>query len=112
MTRTSEYNLLEEEYLSFAQAARRLPSVREGGSTSQYTVARWALKGLRSDSGEHVLLEKIRIGGRNFTSMEALNRFFDKLNDGPAASKSKKQKSAEEKVDEAKEILRRRGLLR
>ena len=44
--------------------------------------------------------------------MEALNRFFDKLNDGPAASKSKKQKSAEEKVDEAKQILRRRGLLR
>ena len=111
IARTSEYDLLEEECLSFAQAARRLPSVREGESASQYTVARWALKGLRSNSGKCVLLEKIRIGGRNFTSMEALKRFFDKLNDAPAASKSRKRKSAEERVDEAKEILRRRGLL-
>jgi hypothetical protein len=107
-----EYDLLEEECLTFAQAARWLPAFRKTKKNSPSTIARWVFKGLLTDSQTHrVYLERVRIGGTNFTSKEALRRFFDKLNDGPTAKKVKRQRTAKAKVDEAMKVLRERRLL-
>lgn len=104
-------DLLAEECMSFAQAARRLPPVRGTKRMAPSTLFRWATVGRLSLGGKRVYLETVRVGGTNCTSMQALARFFRALNDCTAAKKSRKQKSAEKKVDKAKEILRRRGLL-
>ena len=54
-----------EELLSFAEAARALP-----GHPHMSTLYRWRMKGVRG-----VRLESVLVGGRRFTSREALERF-------------------------------------
>ncbi|MCC9608553.1 DUF1580 domain-containing protein [Blastopirellula sp. JC732] len=54
-----------ESLLSFAEAARRLP-----GRPNISTLHRWRLHGIRG-----VKLESALIGGRRYTSVEALERF-------------------------------------
>lgn len=111
--RVPEFDLLTEECLTFAQAARWLPSFRGPGKNSPNTIARWCQEGLLSDSRKHrYYLQKVRIGGTNFTSKEALRRFFAKLDDGPSAARPRKRKSSEKRTENAKDILRRRGLLK
>ena len=63
-----------ETVLSFAQAARELPLRRQGKRTHTATLYRWANPGLRG-----VCLETIQVGGTLCTSLEALQRFFDRL---------------------------------
>ena len=64
-------NVLQEELLTFAQAARH---ARPRGSkpAAPSSLWRWHKKGI---SG--VRLETIYIGGTRYTSVEALQRFFD-----------------------------------
>jgi Protein of unknown function (DUF1580) len=56
-----------------------IPRRRGGGKLHSSTVWRWALRGVRG-----VKLEVIRVGGTLCTSMEALQRFFDRLAGDPA----------------------------
>jgi len=116
-----KHKLLEEECVSFAQAARRLPKVRGKKHPAPSTIYRWRRYGRRSVTGERVYLESIRVGGTNCTSIEALERFFaklngertsDKLRETQQATEETEQRSAEERAKQAKEILRRRGLLK
>jgi Protein of unknown function (DUF1580) len=71
-------DVLSEETISLAAAARRLPRLRAGRPVSAATVWRWASHGLRG-----VRLEVARCGGTTVTSPAALRRFFDALGDKP-----------------------------
>ena len=56
---------LNESLISFAEAAKRLP-----GRPHVNSLHRWRLRGVRG-----VRLESVLIGGKRFTSVEALQRF-------------------------------------
>lgn len=66
---------LSEQILPFAEAARRLPRLRAGRAVNPSTIWRWASHGVRG-----VRLETVRVGGTTCTSLEALERFFARLN--------------------------------
>ena len=59
-----------EQLLSLPCAARRLP-----GHPHISTLHRWRLRGVRG-----VRLETTLVGGKRYTSIEALQRFADQLN--------------------------------
>ena len=69
-------NPFAEEVLPFAAAARRLPAMRMGRPVSPATLWRWSSHGVRG-----VRLETVKIGGTACTSLEALRRFFARLDD-------------------------------
>jgi len=68
-------DLQHESIVSFAEAARFLPQI-SGKRLHTSTIWRWARRGLRGVTLEHAWL-----GGRVFTSKEALTRFVNKLAD-------------------------------
>jgi hypothetical protein len=59
-----------EQLLSLGQAARRLP-----GHPALSTLWRWQIKGVLG-----VRLETVLVGGRRYTSVEALSRFVESSN--------------------------------
>jgi hypothetical protein len=67
-------DLQNETILSIPQAAKRVPSQRNGAPTHASTVLRWILKGVKG-----VRLEGARMGGRWVTSVEAMQRFSAEL---------------------------------
>jgi hypothetical protein len=107
--------LFHEQMLSLAQAARLLPALRGGRSPHPNTLFRWAKIGRKSRSGVRIRLEIWLIGGSNCTSTEALLRFFDRLNDGevvpPPSPLPERDHAFRQQASQAKEILRRRGLI-
>lgn len=62
-----------ETVLSFQAASDAVP-----GKPHVSTLHRWANEGLGG-----VRLEAFKLGGRRFTTLEALHRFFEKTNPGP-----------------------------
>jgi len=107
-------SLLDEDCLSLAEAARRLPRVRGKKPPHPSTLFRWASQGRKSKSGKIVHLEVIKVGGTNCTSVEALNRFIDRINDiePVAPPKSRKQTVLDKQAKAARKVLRQRGLIK
>jgi len=71
-------NLIDETLVAFDES-RKLP-----GQPSRTTLRSWRDKGVmadRNDPASVTRLECIKIGGRPFTSREAVMRFLAKLND-------------------------------
>lgn len=66
-------DIRNEELCTLGQASSLLPSIN-GRRVSANAIWRWCRKGV---SGIH--LEHVRIGGRIFTSSDALNRFVNRL---------------------------------
>ena len=64
-----------EHLLTPAEAARRLPRSRRGRAVHKSTIFRWISRGLRGE----IRLEAVKVGGQTFTSVEALQRFADRL---------------------------------
>lgn len=69
-------DLLNETVLSLTEAARHpaLPRRRRGKRPHVSTLYRWATAGCKG-----VRLETIRVGGTLCTSLEAFQRFFERL---------------------------------
>jgi hypothetical protein len=65
---------LTEDIITFADAAKTLPSRRPGKTVNKSTLWRWTEYGLRG-----VKLEFLYAGGQRCTSLSALQRFFDAL---------------------------------
>lgn len=65
-----------ETVLSLHEACRRLPARRAGRPTHPATLHRWATTGINGTK-----LETLRIGGVVCTSIEALQRFCDRLSE-------------------------------
>ncbi|WP_410001163.1 DUF1580 domain-containing protein [Stieleria sp. JC731] len=72
-------DVFNEEVVSFAEAAKRLPKIRNGKKLHLSTLFRWAQAGKIANDGMRVRLETIQVGGTRCTSLEALQRFFDRL---------------------------------
>lgn len=112
---TGAGRIFREQTLSLAQAARRLPALRGGKSPHPATLFRWATAGRKGRNGTIIRLEIWRVGGTNCTSIEALLRFFDRLNDGAIVAAPERltepDDALEQQAREAKDILQRRGLL-
>jgi hypothetical protein len=66
----------QETVRTLTEAAARLPRRRGGKPVHVSTLHRWASHGCKG-----VRLETIQIGGTRCTSVEALQRFFDRLTD-------------------------------
>jgi hypothetical protein len=86
---------LSEELLTFSQAAKRLPRMRNGKPVAPSTFWRWATAGLRG-----VRLETTKVGGATCTSVAALRRFLAALNEQPAP-KPKRNDKHDEAVERA-----------
>ena len=69
-------DIAKERPLTFGQASKVLPRRRNDRNVHTSTLYRWK-DGLRG-----VRLETIQVGGTLCTSLEALQRFFDRLTDG------------------------------
>lgn len=66
-------DITTEALLSLTEAARRLPG-RRGKRIHVATLHRWASRGVKG-----VQLETVRVGGTRCTSMEALQRFIERV---------------------------------
>ena len=67
-------DVLGEETLTLAEAAKALPRLRRGRKIHVSTLYRWISRGLRG-----VRLEAVKLGGTLVTSKEALQRFAERL---------------------------------
>lgn len=100
-------SLLQEQVMGLAKAARRVPPVREGKPTHSSTLTRWIMDGCKAVDGTVVKLEALRLGNRWVTSLEALDRFAERLTHGAAAgcdkpkvaTKSKRADKVEKELD-------------
>jgi hypothetical protein len=93
---------LAEELLTFSQAARRLPRLRNDRPINPATIWRWGTVGVRG-----VKLETIKVGAVNCTSVQALGRFLATLNNQPIPPPAAKQRADHHEVAERK--LSQRG---
>ncbi len=72
--RDSTINVSSEQLLTLSQLAKRLPRRRRDRPIHPSTIHRWRQPGVRG-----VRLECIRVGGAWHTSVEAFQRFCDRL---------------------------------
>jgi hypothetical protein len=63
-----------ESIITLAQAADQLPKRRRGRKTHISTLYRWATAGCRG-----IVLETLQVGACRCTSLQALQRFFERL---------------------------------
>ena len=76
--------VLHEKLLTFRQLAFLLPNLHKGkGETvNKATIWRWSTTGCKSKRGKRVRLDARLIGGTNFSSVERLREFINRINDG------------------------------
>lgn len=112
--RKGAIDIFSEQVLPLPKAARRLPVLRGAKSPHPFTLSRWASKGRKSAGGNTVYLETCKVGGTVCTSVEALRRFIDRLNDVERCDppKSRSQEQMEQQAEQAKKRLMQKGLLR
>ena len=73
----SRDEVLSGSGLSFAAAAKLLPSTRGGRPVHSATSWRWALQGVRLPDGRKLRLGAVKVSGHFATSRQALARFID-----------------------------------
>jgi len=99
-----------ENLIPLSEARDHVPP-RRGHKVHRATLFRWAQRGLRG-----IKLETVKIGGARFTSLEALERFYDcltqaqsvdptfhlhpKTEDGLSRSPSRRRRQASRRVQE------------
>jgi hypothetical protein len=69
-------NLLEERLVDANSATVG------GHRINRATFERWRTRGVRLPNGGRAVLETVRVGGRRYTSAEAVERFVDRTNTG------------------------------
>jgi Protein of unknown function (DUF1580) len=96
-----------EQLVSLAQVSklRFIPHRRGGKRLHISTVFRWAQKGLRG-----IQLETLQFGGTRVTSVEALQRFFDRLSKPGRSVPSRTSKARQHAIEGAKRELAEAGI--
>jgi hypothetical protein len=79
MRRQSVIKLATEDVVALCRASRHFPRRRGGKKPHTATIYRWARHGARAEDGIAVRLETIRVGGTLCTSIEAIQRFCERL---------------------------------
>jgi hypothetical protein len=72
-------SITEETVIPLSKVGDYCPSTRAGKRVHATTAWRWGKAGCRALDGSLVKLETIRIGSTNCTSVQALQRFFERL---------------------------------
>lgn len=72
-------DVFSETVVSFNEATKKLPKTTRNKTIHISTMHRWVQRGLRSRDGMVIRLECVKVGGRICTSLEALERFFERL---------------------------------
>lgn len=70
----------QEQLVAIRDVPKLLPKRRNGKYVHVSAVYRWISRGVRD-----VVLESVKIGGQRYTSVEALQRFADRLSDTATA---------------------------
>ena len=99
-------DISRERVITFTEAAGHLPRRRMGRRPHVATLYRWTQRGLRG-----VRLESIQIGGSLCTSVEAMQRFFNRLGGGdesPAASSPSADRA--KAVSQAEQVCKAAGI--
>lgn len=78
-------DLATEQRLTVHQATRYFPEYRPGQPTHHSRVLRAITKGSRALDGTWVPLEAVRLGGQWITSVEAIQRWAERLTQGQPA---------------------------
>ena len=101
-------DIASETVVSFSKAARLLPARRRGRTPDPSTLYRWATQGLRG-----IVLETIQVGGQRCTSVEALQRFFDRLSTpgaGPVGPDHRREARVRQRDERVERELAARGI--
>ena len=85
-------SIVNENLIPMNKVGDYCPPRRAGKRVHLTTALRWAQAGCRTVDGERVKLETIRIGASTCTSVEALQRFFNRLSGVQASPLSERPK--------------------
>jgi hypothetical protein len=72
-------DVFQEQVITLKEASKRLPKINDGKAPNVAAIHRWANRGVRRADKSVVRLETIKVGRVLCTSLEALQRFFDRL---------------------------------
>ena len=98
-------DLKEESVLSLVEAAKKLPRRRAGKKPHVATLYRWASHGLKG-----IRLETIQVGGTLCTSIEALQRFFERLSGPRSESAIVTPPASDRRISRAEKRLKEIGI--
>lgn len=98
-------DIQNETVLSLTEAARHLPRRRAGKRPHVATLYRWAQGGVRG-----VILETIQVGGTLCTSIEALQRFCERLTNPDAAPSARTSRARKRQIARAEKELDDAGI--
>lgn len=93
-------DLQAEHVVNLSDATRHLPKRPGGKKPHVATLYRWATRGLRG-----IRLETIRVGGTLCTSLEALQRFCERLSDGTSPPIARVTSAARRRAVERAELM-------
>ena len=96
-------DIVNEQMLPFS----KIPAWCDSTLVNRSTVHRWRLRGARG-----VKLETVRVGGRRFSSQEALLRFFDGTTAAADGTDSPQRNAHERKrkIEDAESYLKSEGM--
>jgi hypothetical protein len=103
--------IASEKVVSLGRAARHFPRRRRGKRPHTATLYRWAKSGVRADDGDAVVLETIRVGRTLCTSVEAIQRFCERVSTTNTSYLQRHHPVVKSQIDAATEqAARSRGL--
>lgn len=99
-------DLATETVISLTEATKHLPRRRAGKKPHVTCLYRWTTAGCRG-----VVLESIQVGGTRCTSVEAIQRFIERLTNGNAAAPTvRTSRKREQQIDAAERRLAAVGI--
>jgi len=98
-------DIASENVVTLTDAAKHLPPRRAGKQPHPSTIFRWVQRGCKG-----VRLESIQVGGTKCTSIEAMQRFFDRLTNPDAAAKPPTSKARQRSIADAERELAEAGI--
>ena len=98
-------DLSSERVVSLAHATKHLPERRGGKRPNVATIYQWAQVGVRG-----VRLEVVQVGGTKCTSLEALQRFCERLSDPPPPRRPARRKPGRRPSQAAEKRLAAAGI--
>lgn len=97
-------DIRDEQLVAIAGVPELLPRRRSGRAIHLSTVYRWVQKGVRG-----VFLEVVHVGGSTYTSMEALQRFTDRLSLSDSGTSAPKLPTTRTKARQAERAAQKVG---
>jgi len=103
-------DLTEETTINLKQVAEHVPVGRRGRPLHLSTVLRWILHGTKAPSGQIVRLEGIRLGGKWITSVQAVQRFSERLTpslevaERPSPTRTKRERASQRAARELEKL--------